>query len=105
MSKFIINPPIIQNIIISLESAVVMEQLIQEKFYEVIFPHVSQFELGSGHYVEQTIKEKPEPSNRELSITESNRVLALDEKPTMPTSIDAQFTRLVIATMLAMTIL
>ena len=96
----------------SLESAVVMEQLIQEKFYEVLFPHLSQFELGSGfhHVPEKTKVEKKvtttkETPSQELGITESVRVLALDEEPSMPTSIDVEFPRLVFAGMLAMTII
>jgi len=90
------------------ESAVIIEELIQDKFYEVVFPHLSQFELGSDYIapVEEKVITKTITSD-ELSITESVRVRSLDEKPTRigPIGIDGEFTRLVIAIMLAMTIL
>ena len=82
--------------------------MIQDKFYEVVFPHLSQFELGSDYIAPVEVKVIPKTiTSDELSITESVRVRSLDEKPTRigPIGIDGEFTRLVIAIMLAMTIL
>ena len=105
---------------LSLENAPIFEQLIQDEFYEKLFPDVSQFELASRKKLKWTKKQKAKTTTTKTTTSNDASTITVQSETNAPLNVrmfvfgsnksaidvrDIQIADLVISTVMSVLIL